>query len=309
MSGDYRNLREDRTRTEPRVRPGAPVERPIFLIGCGRSGTTLLYNILCGHPSLAWFSNYTNRWPGLPQLAALSRSYAPMKRRRVSLRRAPVPSEGYRIFDYYSPRSGSDNNKPLIEMDVNPVERIGLRRAIATHVRFGGGHRFVNKNTRNTRRIRFLRELFPDACFVHVVRDPRATAASLLRVAFWPELRFWWRDNRSAEELPIIRPETLAGELWVREVGAGLRDGLLDASSYMEVRYEDLVTEPRTLVTRVLEFVDLEWSDSFESVFRSFQIEDRIYKYRRSLHREQIGLIDDVTRELAQELGYPPDRP
>lgn len=309
MSGDYRNLREGRTRTEPRARPGAPVERPIFLIGCGRSGTTLLYDILCGHPSLSWFSNYTDRWPGLPQLAALSRSYAPMKRGRVSLRRAPLPSEGYRIFDYYSARSTADNNKPLIESDVNPVEGLALRRVIATHIHFGGGCRFINKNTRNTRRVRFLRELFPDARFVHLVRDPRATAASLLRAAFWPQLRFWWRDNRSAEELPSIRPETLAGEMWVREVGAGLRDGLLDPSAYMEVRYEDLVTEPRAEVNRVLEFVELEWLAPFESVFRSFDIENRTGRYRSSLDSYQIELIDRVTRELAQEFDYPTDRP
>ena len=43
---------------------------PLFIVGCGRSGTTIVYELLCEHPDLAWFSNYAERWPALPQLEA-----------------------------------------------------------------------------------------------------------------------------------------------------------------------------------------------------------------------------------------------
>ena len=36
---------------------------PLFIVGCGRSGTTIVYELLCEHPDLAWFSNYAERWP------------------------------------------------------------------------------------------------------------------------------------------------------------------------------------------------------------------------------------------------------
>jgi len=309
ITADYRNPRETRDGGAERREPRAPVQQPIFLIGCGRSGTTLLYDILCGQPGLAWFSNYTDRWPGLPQLAVLSRLYAPMRRRELSLPRAPLPSEGYRIFDYYSARSAADNNRPLDGSDANPMERLALRRVIAAHLRFGGGSRFINKNTRNTRRVPFLHQMFPDARFIHVIRDPRATASSLLRVAFWPALRFWWRDNRTATELPDVDAETLAGELWAHEVRAGLQQGLLGDSAYMEVRYEDLVAAPREQVSAVLKFVGLEWTPSFESVFDSFAIEDRTSKFRSSLNDYQLQLIAKATQPLAQELGYLSDQP
>jgi omega-hydroxy-beta-dihydromenaquinone-9 sulfotransferase len=285
------------------------VERPIFVIGCGRSGTTLLYDIMCGHRSLSWFSNYTDRWPGVPQLAALSRAYPALRRLELSPSRipAPIPSEGYRIFDHCSPRSSADNNRPLTEADARDTERLCLARIIEAHQRSMGGHRFINKNTRNTRRIRFLRALFPDAIFIHVVRDPRATVASLLRVAFWPSLHFWWREDRTASELVEdgMLPEQLAAELWVHEVASARRDKeVLDASAYMEIRYEDLIADPRAEVRNILAFVRLPWTSSFESVFRTFSIEDRTEGYRFHLDAGQIELIEDVTGPAACTFGY-----
>src|SRR4051794_9289776 len=47
--------------------------RPVVIIGLGRVGSTLLNRVLEGHPDLAWFSGYADRWPTHPQLAALNR--------------------------------------------------------------------------------------------------------------------------------------------------------------------------------------------------------------------------------------------
>ena len=57
--------------------------RPIFLIGMPRSGTTLLFTGLAVHPQLAWFSQYTHLFPRLTPLAF------PRSRRRTCRRAAP----------------------------------------------------------------------------------------------------------------------------------------------------------------------------------------------------------------------------
>jgi len=49
------------------------IERPIFVIGTGRSGTTLFFHLLALHPDLAWFSNFGNRWYRHAWPALLSR--------------------------------------------------------------------------------------------------------------------------------------------------------------------------------------------------------------------------------------------
>ena len=54
-------------------RPGAAAAPPpIFMVGCGRSGTTALYEGLARHPQLAWFSTWTDRARG-PELAVFNR--------------------------------------------------------------------------------------------------------------------------------------------------------------------------------------------------------------------------------------------
>jgi hypothetical protein len=128
-----------------------------------------------------------------------------------------------------------------------------------------------------------------------------------LRVAFWPSVRFWWREDRSASELVEdgALPEQLAAELWVHEVESARRDKeVLDASAYVEIRYEDLIADPRAGIRNILAFVGLPWTSSFESVFRTFSIEDRTEGYRNRLDAGQIGLIQDVTGPAAFTFGY-----
>lgn len=49
------------------------VEKPVFILGCPRSGTTIFMNILSFHPCFSWPSQYINRWPSSTRLAVLSR--------------------------------------------------------------------------------------------------------------------------------------------------------------------------------------------------------------------------------------------
>ena len=39
------------------------IDRPVFVIGTGRSGTTLFHEPMAYHPQLAWFSNWSRRYP------------------------------------------------------------------------------------------------------------------------------------------------------------------------------------------------------------------------------------------------------
>ena len=138
-------------------------------------------------PELAWISNYTNRWPKAPQLAAISR-IAPLLQgpalRFADARLAPRPGEGHRAWDVICTAGTARRNGPLMERDVTEVDRRRAEALRGARTSLPGARRFVNKNTRNSRRIRYLAELFPDAYFLHVMRDPRAVIASLLKVGF-----------------------------------------------------------------------------------------------------------------------------
>jgi hypothetical protein len=286
---------------------GSPsIDRPIFIVGCGRSGTTITYDLLAEHPALAWFSNYTQRWPAAPQLAALSRLRKLESVRRSRSRFTPKPREGHSIWDRYSTHSGSVLNAPLTEIHATEREIGRLRHVVSQHLRYQRKTRFVNKNTRNTRRIRYLRRIFEDALFIHLVRDPRAAAASLLRVHFWPELPIWWCADQTPTELVAQGrdPAGLAAEFWVRETQQVVEDrASLAPDHYLEIRYEDFVNGPAAALSVIADFADLAASPLMEALAAN-EVRDRTEGYRKELSAEQIQEIERIVHPHARQFGY-----
>lgn len=283
------------------------IDRPILIVGCGRSGTTLLYQILCGHPDLAWFSTYTSRWPNLPQLAALSRAYPILRGRRIAPRGLPLPSEGYPIWDLLRPPELRQTQQPLTEDDVAMGEQDRIRIAISRHLRYQGGRRFINKNTRNIRRLRYLNALLPEALFVHITRDPRATAASLLKVPWWRDLPVWCFGGMTPRQwVSAGNPEeAMAAEVWRQELEIALaHKQFIPTSRYLQLRYEDLTADPEATLRQVLDFIALDWSPRFEQFFQSFDVRDSNVKFGTQLTKAQIRVIERITRPLAASLGY-----
>jgi len=286
------------------------IDRPIFIIGSGRSGTTILYNILCGHSALAWFSNYSQRWPRFPQVAFLSPLYTVEFLRRHPFKGFPTPAEGHGVWDYCKPVADSPGDPPLTEADAGPEVIARARRVVALHARYQRKPRFINKNTRNTRRIRFLNLIFPDALFIHVIRDPRASVASFLNVDFWPTLKIWCCNKITPTEWaaqdkdPII----LGAKLWAANVQRALDDqATLPAERSLQVHYEDLMERPQATLSGTLQFTQLAESASFERFAASFRLKNMNFKYRSQFSADQIAAIQHITFPLAARLGYQPD--
>ena len=215
-----------------------------MIVGCGRSGTTLLYRMLCCHADLAWFSNVTDRWPSAPALALLSNAYPLATTRRIDWNVVPIPSEGYGFWNELTRIDGLPADEPLTERDVTGQAVSLAARRIGAIMRFQRRPRFVNKATRNVRRLRYVHALIDDAVFVNVLRDPRATVASLLKVDFWPDIPVWAAGNVTPRVWRRMgKDETeLAARLWASDVARALSDReVIAAERVVDVRYEELV--------------------------------------------------------------------
>jgi hypothetical protein len=281
--------------------------QPIFIVGCGRSGTTLLYEMLARHRDLAWFSTWTDR-ARRPELAVFNRLF---KHARHSRRYGPRPSEGYRLWDaaLALPPSVAAGRLGAEQATPDVAGRVAL--LIGRHRRFGGGSVFVNKNTRNSRRLLFLRALYPHARFIHVLRFPLDTVASVLEAKWWKELPLWWMDGASPRSLrdgPLDETR-LAAELWVREVSA-----VLDASDqlrpdqYTEVRYEDLVSSPTAIVTKLLGWLGLEYRPDADHALVPSVSKGSVGIHKRRLSPDQVQVASAPVAELAARLQYPLSR-
>jgi protein-tyrosine sulfotransferase len=197
--------------------PGVSNARAVVIGGCPRSGTTLLRKLFDEHPRICCG----------PESALL------LPRPRPAWRLAP----GFGI----------------------PVERIEeMRRSSPSQTRYvesffaaycelRGRERWAEKTPRNVEHIDWLWEHFPEARFVHVIRDGRDTAASLRT---HPEARF---EGGQRYVIPRVRPIRACIRTWVALTGMGMRHR--GDPRYVEVRYEDLVRDPRPTLEQLFEFL------------------------------------------------------
>jgi hypothetical protein len=162
-------------------------------------------------------------------------------------------------------------------------------------------------------RIGFLNEIFDDARFIHILRDGRAVASSLLHVNFW---RGWhgpqsWRagllspEDQATWESYDRSFTALAGIEWriqMRAMEAARK--ALDPGLFHELKYETFCEQPVESFRRVLEFAEVPWSAAFEREVRSASIKSTSNRWRDDLAPRQQAILDDLLGEDLRRCGY-----
>lgn len=293
------------------VAAGAP-DRPIFIVGAGRSGSTVFHRLLSRHPDVAWQSPLCDLLPAQP---AWNRALLGLSRWPVAgtfLTRRLRPGERYRFFEHCC-RGFAQPCRDLVAADVTPLHRQAIPPALAA-LATSRRRRVLVKLT-GWPRVGFLRELFPTAKFVHVYRDGRAVAASLLAVGFWrgwkgpPEWGFGelGPDARAEWEHHGKSFVALAGIQW-KLLMAAMDDALRDipATQVLQLRYEDLVRDPVAAFRTVARFCALEWTGPFERSIRKHRLRTANAKWRENLTPAQQWILEDVLAPALQRYGYAP---
>jgi hypothetical protein len=285
------------------------IDRPIFIVGSARSGTNIFYRLLAGHEHLGWVSSYMRRLPRLPWLAVLNPLYQTpfLAKRYHDQKRFPNPVEAYNIWDRFHPVRDTLGAPPLTEDDVSATDVEGLHRFITRVLRVSRRARFLNKNVRNSRRLRYLHALFPDAFFIHIIRDGRAVANSLLDMEWWPSLSLWWAEGQTPTGLQAegVDPALTAARVWRADVERVYQDRVyVPPEQYVEIRYERLVRDKIGEMRRILDFCDLPWTPRYEKYLRVFELTDRNFKWRDRFTAGQVASIEEAVGPLLEQLGY-----
>jgi hypothetical protein len=286
------------------------ITRPIIIVGTGRCGSTVFHRLLARHPGTMWLSGLSDRFPTRTgwNRAAVSAMHRPLFRRLLGGR--VQPSEAYLFWDYHA-YGFSAPCRDLVRGDVTARVRKQVRAALESQLT-PDHDRLLLKIT-GWPRIGYLQEIFEDARFVHIVRDGRAVASSLLHVDFW---RGWqgpqgWRagllspEDQAAWEGYDRSFTALAGLEWriqMRAIEAARRG--LGPDQFLEIRYEDFCREPWETCRRVLQFADLPESPGFERAVRAEPIRDMSNRWRGDLTQAQQELLDDLLREDLPRYGY-----
>ena len=281
-------------------RPG----RPLFVGACPRSGTTLLRVMLDNHPDLA-VPRETNvvrpLWWQRLRFGDL-RDHA--NRRQVAEWIFSGSERGGGRL-----RDGGVSRAEAIRRAAEAPPTLGsiLQACFGLYAEVHGKPRWGDKRPAYSGFIRELLAMFPDALYVNVVRDPRGTVASQVpmgwdppEVAFPAALARW--------ESSIARTDRLA---------MGLRpDQLLD------LRYEELVADPRAALERICRFAGLRGGDAIEAMVRAKRraayggeqterlrepvTTASVERWRERLAPHQVALVERTTARQMARFGYLP---
>lgn len=272
------------------------IDRPIFIIGPFRSGTTILEKIISEHPGVGYFRYASNIFPKAPvsghlfltllwTLGVLDRDHVALVHNPRFLSSALSPYECEWIWSQSAKNlwdercadltAGADFSDPAFERYLFSV----IRR----HMMLQRGSRFLNKNPVNCVRLRYLKRLFPDARFVTIVRDPIDTIVShyrnMLRIqqVFYGDpaterilkdqlhmdlLSMRIKTRNYAQHLALEREHPLLGiaNQW-KDLQQEVLDSVADTPGLAEqvfpLRYEELVSKPTLILGELWDFLGL----------------------------------------------------
>ncbi|MFJ8687727.1 sulfotransferase family protein [Micromonospora wenchangensis] len=297
------------------------------VVGTGRCGSTLVQELLSRHPGVGFVSGVDDK---LSRLNLAGRFNGPLYRRSAprpagmtSLRHSRrllekgrlrvAPSEAYHLLDRHVAAGFSRPCRDLTADDLTPYLRRRLRAFF--DARIGRQDcRLLLHHVTGWPRTGFLRAGYPELRVVNVVRDGRAVTNSWLQMGWWDGWRGpenWFLGplptdlRREWEEYDRSFP-VLAALGWKL-----LMDSFAEAraahpeAQWLDVRYEDLLADPRGEVARMLDFLDLDWSPAFEKGFGRYRFHaGRQAAYHEELGDAQLAAVERVLDKPLRQWGY-----
>jgi Sulfotransferase family len=279
----------------------------LFIVGCPRSGTTLLRRIVDAHPDIA----ITKETHWIVQLLEGEHAASPQ---------APVTPELLaRLLSHW--------RFARLELDPARIERLerlvaqdrplSYAELITTVYDLCGemrGKRLVgDKTPRYVRDIPTLHDLWPRAKFVHLIRDGRDVCLSV-----WN----WDKDNKFVTRISTFEedPVSTIALWWEQLVRLGCEAGAgLPADLYHEVRYERLVATPARECRRLCDFLGVSYDEGMlrfhegrekdnprldaKSAWRP--ITPGLRDWRTEMRPADVERFEAVAGDLLDELGYP----
>lgn len=290
----------------PRRHPPLPV-----VVGCPRSGTSLLAVMLDSHPDLA-----------VPPETSFAGLVAGLHGASETVRQSffdIVTADRIMVSNWSDFALDKDDFRRRLDAIEPFTVSEGMRAFYAMYAESEGKPRCGEKTPDYVFLMPEIAALLPEAHFIHVIRDPGDTALSWRKTWFAP-----------SQDLRVL------GEQWRQHVDAGRRAATL-VRRYLEIRFEDLVRRPEETLKHVCAFVALPWDPAMldyrargaarlerlqgRQHARGPLIEreqrtkihanlvrepdaERLGVWRREMNADERRVLEDAAGPLVRELGY-----
>jgi len=295
---------------------GIIIDKPIFIIGVERSGTTLLYSILANHPDLYWLSRLDSALPSNPCISSLVRQLlSPISVKSayiaipgtISLSQGMLPPSEClpywrQIFKWGDEANYLIEDDRFTEADVDERIKRFLHEDLKLRLLWMQKKRLLFKQPGFSLKVRFINAVFPDALFLHIIRDPFMNCLSLVRAKEAGHEKFWgikipgWRNLLAADKWlqAAIQIHTT-----LEIIEEDIRKARIE-ERYLRLKYEDLIGSPYESLRRVLDFCCLSWTDSIEDALKGIRKGQNKNNNKMVFPKE----VTDILTSIAEKYEY-----
>lgn len=302
------------------------LKKPIIIFGSGRSGTTIISEIIFQHETLAWHSNYQELFPSSIAINYLRRLFdnkvwklvkfwsfvgvSKNTRQKWGSYFNLVkfnPIERYSFWEYITGPRIDFSRGFLLNEKATPEEKKKIRSHLAKQVKYQGRNRLIMKFT-GPARLEYLSSIFPDAVFVSINREPIATIRSWLQVGFWQTKginRLWWVGAYSPEEEAEAEklkddPALITAFQYKKLMDTTEMERLKLGVPFLETHYEDFVKDPNSFIKNIMDFVDLPSSTNVDRY-----IKEMVVSNRNKVPSKKMTFSEETKQKILEITGHP----
>ncbi|MET0939094.1 MAG: sulfotransferase [Gaiellaceae bacterium] len=271
---------------------------PLFVLGVSRSGTTLLRVILDRSPGIA----IPDETFFIPQLAHRHPGTVDVESFLDDLRRLPRLAAWEVAADEFAAR---------LRPGMRAGEAIGA--VFSAYAAKHGKPRWGDKTPMYMRHLGLIEELFPDAQYVHLIRDGRDAALAFLDMPSGVVTKTWAHPRSAAGFACEWRTEVRRAQALGRKV---------DKMRYLEVRYEGLVADTEGVIRSICDFLALPFEPAMLEYAGAVDVSEKphhqrllqpptrgVRNWRDQMRPEDAAAFEHIAGDLLTELGYELSRP
>jgi hypothetical protein len=264
------------------------------VLGVRRSGTTLLRVMLDRHSQLA----IPDESYFVPQIADRHRDPIDPAAFVDDLRRLPTIREW-----------GIDPARVRARLGPNASVGAGIAAVYEEYAAARGKQRWGDKTPMYMKHLELLERLFPDALFVHLIRDGRDAALSFLQVPRGIMTESWGHPRDASGFAREWRTEVEGARALGRRVGP---------SRYLEVRYEELVAAPEARLAAICAFAGLPFEPAMLDYRESLDLSRKphqqslakpptpgLRRWASQMTPQDVVAFEQVAGDVLAGLGYP----